>query len=130
MIYTLDELPEHAGELAPDGTLVLCCIAFDATEFDPERRALHDEAVALAAQEGHCIGVYPGSTVDYCLGCNVRVGVGPKQQKVLEAATNHQVPYSVFCMPCGLVVHRLHGSDDGEAPVVINLGNTYARRSQ
>jgi len=123
MFVSLQELPSRTEELMPPGTVTLSCVPYDIREYDPERRELHDGAVANAVAAGEpAPAIYQGSIEGNCKACGVRVGIGPRQQLAIRSAEQHEVGINVFCLLCGFLLAQI---TSGMA--VVNLGNPEPR---
>jgi len=120
MFVPLQELPSRVTELMPDGTVTLCCVPYDTSEYDPERLQMHAAALEEAAKAGKPLPfIYDGSVPERCRACDVRVGVGPTQQLALASAQTHEIGVNILCLLCGAV---LTATAEVSIPLV-NLGN-------
>lgn len=105
---------------------VMFCRAWDLDDYDPERRRIYELGIEATLAEGNLSpSIYPGSIIERCERCDIRVGVGPRQQAALEKMGRASI--EILCMMCAIEIMGEEARTKEVEVTVANLGNPFMK---
>lgn len=114
--------------MKPFDKAVVFCRAWDIEDYDPERKRIYELGIAATLAAGNNEPtIYPGSVIDRCEKCDIRVGVGPLQQAAIFKVGRETV--NILCMLCAIEVMGEEAETGDVEVTVASLGNPFVRKS-